>query len=122
MSIQPSQPFSSASQAVQPAVNEALDQIGQTYRSATATAEDAVHQGKEYLEQSYQAASEKAGEAVKQGREYLQKNPLSATLTTLAIGFAVGYWMGHQRQTFSQRLASDPINTLREALLSGLHR
>jgi len=104
-------------------LQQGKEQIQGAYESASAVATTAVQHGRDLVEDTYHAAATSFENGVIWSRGCVQRNPFAAVFGSLAIGIGIGIWASRQqRASFQDRLAHDPVGTLREALQNLTHR
>ena len=91
-------------------------------QQAVEVTKDAAHRVSDSAKDIYHSAAQKSEDTLATTKEYVRQNPVPVVLGALALGAAIGYIIMSNRRkpTFGERFADQPLNSVREAILSAL--
>lgn len=103
-------------------INQLPQAAKETAQRAIDATKDAAHRTTDAAKEMYQSAALKANDTLATSKDYVRQNPFPVVLGAVALGAAIGYILMNTRRkpTFGERFSDEPLNSVREAILSAL--
>ncbi len=106
-----------------PSFNAITDRAREVAQQAATQTKEAVQHTKEAVQETYQNVRANAEQGLVRTENYVRENPMPSVLGALAIGTLLGLALGLSRReepSFRARLADDPLQVIRDAVLTAL--
>jgi len=99
-----------------------LEEGVESTRGYAQHAVEAAHRATDTAREVCHSASLKAGDTLETSKEYARRNPATVVLGALALGAALSYILvkASRKPSFAERFADQPLDSVREAILTAL--
>lgn len=101
-------------------VEEGVEYTKDYAQHAMEATKEAAHRVTDSAKDVYHSAAQKSGDCLATSKDYVRRNPVPVVLGALALGAAIGYIImsTRRRPSFGERFADQPLNSVRDAILT----